>query len=240
MDGMILFAKYAFAPNQKNYCGPTASRAIFDYLKYGKSDPGLEGLLKEFKGALPYLQFIAESNNIEDPFDWKVVEAYWIGNELLEKTSISDFYNHLKERFGKKVNPEDFEHIVGKLPLGAKPHHSLHVFEICTRIKDLKSSGFAFISTLDNCRISWGRVEKTTKGKIDVSYQPLEVKDKFFLGEPTKRKITLPLDSVSSIKKGDWVSFHWGTFCDILTTEQKNNLEKYTKFHISLENLIIL
>ena len=41
---------------------------------------------------------------------------------------------------------------------------------------------------------------------------------------------------MKKIKKGDWVSFHWGYLCDVLTNKQVANLEYYTKGAIKLFN----
>ena len=38
-----------------------------------------------FEGAWPYLQLIAAANRIDDPLDPRVVDAYWVGNGLLDK-----------------------------------------------------------------------------------------------------------------------------------------------------------
>ena len=37
-----------------------------------------------FSGAWPYLELIASANAIADPLDARVLEAYWVGSELLE------------------------------------------------------------------------------------------------------------------------------------------------------------
>ncbi len=55
---------------------------------------------------LPYLQLIARSNDIADPFDARVVEAYWIGNELLDGVEVRQLYDSLVERFGTALEVE--------------------------------------------------------------------------------------------------------------------------------------
>jgi len=84
LEGTLRFIRYAFMPNRLRYCGGDDNRTLFEYGVEGASDGGLQPLLRKFSGALPYLQLIARANGLSDPFDARVVEAYWIGNELLE------------------------------------------------------------------------------------------------------------------------------------------------------------
>ena len=84
IDGLARCSRYSFGPNRLHYCGPDKTREIYDYIKEGAGDAGLGLILKEFKTLYPYLRLIAEANNIRNHFDDRVVEAYWIGNELLE------------------------------------------------------------------------------------------------------------------------------------------------------------
>src|SRR6476661_11111120 len=130
LAGQVRFIRYAFMPNQLRYCGGDDNRTIFQYGVEQTVDDGLRPLLKKFTGALPYLQLIARSNGIADPFDDRVVEAYWIGNELLDGVEVRRLYDSLKERFGKQLSPRMLEMVAGKAPAGAHPHHSFHVFDV--------------------------------------------------------------------------------------------------------------
>ena len=40
---------------------------------------------RQFDGAWAYLESIARAAGIADPLDERVVEAYWIGNDLLDR-----------------------------------------------------------------------------------------------------------------------------------------------------------
>ncbi len=90
MSGLKLAALYGLKPHQLGFCGPQdkeTKNILFKYLKGGKTkEKRVRKILEDFEGAYPYLKKIAKSNNIQDPFNEKVVRAYWIGNELLEKT----------------------------------------------------------------------------------------------------------------------------------------------------------
>lgn len=56
-------------------------------------------LERQFEGADPYLELIARANRIADPLDRSVVEAYWIGNPLLDRVDMGALHRSLEERF---------------------------------------------------------------------------------------------------------------------------------------------
>ncbi|MFA6321893.1 MAG: DUF6390 family protein [Candidatus Buchananbacteria bacterium] len=251
-DGVLLAARYAFMPNKLRYCGGDSNAELFEYAAQAVSDDGLKNMLREFETMFPYLRLIAEANKILDPFDYKVVEAYWLGNELLENVSMQNFYQYLvdEQKLKKKLKPALVEKIFGKIPVGAKPHHSFHVLNIPKRTGHYPLEHT--IKTMDECRIGWGKVKEQkseikdlnnlTKGII-IEYQPLAVAgDKLVLAEPIEREVWLEVNNksfVAELKVGDFVSIHWGWVCDYLSQEQKQNLEKWTKYNLNLANLYV-
>src|SRR6516225_6560355 len=113
-SGMLRFIRYAFMPNRLRYCGGDDNRTLFEYGLEGVSDGGLQPLLRKFNGALPYLQLIARANGLADPFDARVVEAYWIGNELLEGVEARQLYASLQERFSSQLTARTRDLVLGK------------------------------------------------------------------------------------------------------------------------------
>src|SRR5215469_8097386 len=116
LEGTLRFIRYAFMPNRLRYCGGDDNRTLFEYGIEGASDAGLQPLLRKFSGALPYLQLIARTNGLSDPFDARVVEAYWIGNELLEGVEARQLYASLQERFASRLTPRTRQLVLGKAP----------------------------------------------------------------------------------------------------------------------------
>ena len=100
---MTRFIRYAFMPNRLRYCGGDDNRTLFQYGIEHVIDGGLPSVLRRFTGAFPYLQLIARSNGISDPFDQRVVEAYWIGNDLLNHVEARLLCDSLLERFDKQM-----------------------------------------------------------------------------------------------------------------------------------------
>ena len=235
IDGPQLFAHYSFMPNRLTYCGGEDSQALFDYVVAEASDGGLVQLLKNFAGALPYMRLIARCNLIPDPFDLRVVEAYWIGNDLLQGVEARSMYEDLRQRFSPHLNARNLDLVLGKAPQGARPHHSFHVIEVCPRDGWPHSLHF-----MDNCRISWGRVASVDGGTLTAEVPPLVLRgNSLALGDPVLRVINRQLDGqgfVDEVQPGDWISIHWNWACQILKPKQASNLEKWTRYHIHLAN----
>ena len=243
MDGVLRCSRYAFGPNRLHYCGPDANRELFEYIHDGFADPGLASLLGAFKTMYPYLCHIALENHIRDPFDERVVEAYWIGNELLETIGKKAFWAHLIEdhKIKKRIGPRSFSLVEDKIEGGAVPHHSFHVLDIWKRTGHLEHEHT--LESMDSCRISWGTVKEISGPSITVLVEPLIIKDgKLALGKPESRKITRSLEAdiaIDELKNGDLISIHWSVPCEVLTKKQVANLRVYTLRHIALANKTI-
>ncbi|HEY0583248.1 MAG TPA: DUF6390 family protein [Chloroflexota bacterium] len=236
LNGSLRFIRYAFMPNRLRYCGGDDNRTLFEYGIDSTVDGGLRPLLKRFTGALPYLQLIARANRIADPFDPRVVEAYWIGNQLLDGVEVRQLYDHLSERFGKQLQGRTRDLILGKAPAGARPHHSFHVLDVHSRLGELEHS----LHTLDNCRVSWGRVERVESGELVVARSPLElVAGKLVLGGPQTESVTRQIEGrgfADGAQAGDWISVHWGWACEVLTAAQVAHLDRYTRHNLAIAN----
>jgi uncharacterized protein DUF6390 len=233
---MLRFIRYAFMPNRLRYCGGDDNRTLFEYGIEQTVDGGLPSLLRRFTGALPYLQLIARANTIADPFDTRVVEAYWIGNDLLQEVEVRQLYEHLAERFARQMQGRTRELILGKAPAGARPHHSFHVLDIHSRLGELEHS----LATLDNCRVSWGQVVSVESGELVVNRIPLLLRaGKLALADPIPERITRQVEGrgfTDHAQPGDWVSIHWGWACEVLTTVQLASLEQFTRANLAIAN----
>jgi hypothetical protein len=235
-DGLLLFARYAFMPNRLGFCGGPHERGLFEACTESRSTPELRDWARQFEGAYPYLALIARANGLADPLDYRVVEAYWLGNDLLARASLAPLYDSLRERFAPRLSPKTLDLVLGKVPQGAEPFHAFHVLEVCRRTGTLKEN----LETLDNCRIAWGRVQAVLDGHLAVAARPLVwERGKLALGGEAARTLTRHLDGrgfVDEIGPGDWVSIHWGWACDRLTETQVKTLRRHTLRQMELVN----
>jgi hypothetical protein len=238
--GTNRFIRYAFMPNRLHYCGGDDNRAIFDYALAAVREPPLDAMLRKFTGALPYLTLIARGNGIADPFDERVVEAYWIGNDLLDRVEVHDLYDSLRARYGKQLPPKLLDLVAGKAPAGARPHHSFHVFDVWRTVEHLAGD---VLATMDNCRISWGVVRAIEGAEVVVDRRPLVLREgRLVLGEAQPDRGTRLIEGqgfATAVAPGDTVSLHWGWVCEVLTARQAQALERYTNHHLALANQTI-
>lgn len=235
LEGMRLFTRFGFTPNRLGYCGGDVNAELLAYLKSDAADERLRHHLTTFAAAYPYLQVIAESNSIPDPFDLRVVEAYWIGNELLEGVLWDRYARHLHERFRRRVRASTLELLVGKPPAGARAHHAFHVFDVSFRA-GLPHGDAA----LDLCRIGWGTITGVEPGAFTVTYQPIVIRGghlTFGDLQPARILRTIERDAcLDGAAPGDVLAFHWQWACVLLTAPQASALERYTRGMMALAN----
>lgn len=239
LAGTLRFVRYAFMPNRLQYCGGDDNRTLLQYATEGVTDGGLTPLLRRFTGAMPYLELIARANGIADPFDRRVVDAYWIGNSLLERVEVRELYDDMLARFGSRLTGRMREIVLGKAPAGARPHHSFHVLDVHSRVGDLSNS----METLDGCRVSWGRVVAVEGGELVVDRPPLQLDEgRLAFGAPRRERALRQLDGygfADAAAVGDWVSLHWGWVCEVLTDPERASLEDWTLHHLIIANQTI-
>ena len=239
LAGQLRFIHYAFMPNRLQYCGGDDNRTLLEYGTAQVVDGGLTPLLRRFTGALPYLKLIARANGIADPFDSRVVDAYWLGNPLLEQVEVRQLYDALAERFGKQLEGRARELMLGKAPAGARPHHNFHVFDVHSRVGEIANT----LESMDQCRISSGKVLTVEGAELIVERQPLVlVEGKLALGPAQRTRVLRQVEArgfADTAAPGDWVALHWGWVCEVLSPRQQANLLHYTQYHLTLANQTI-
>lgn len=237
--GLLSFIAYAFMPNHLGYCGGGDGDLLLEHAATGKSDPRLAPLLKKFTGAMPYLYEIAAANHIRDPFDERVVEAYWLGNELLDRVEAGALNRSIEERFGKQLPRTVRDHVLRKAPDGAMPFHLFHVVDVYRHLEP-EEIGMA---AMESCRVSWGEVTAIDGSTLTVLRSPLIVRPNHIaLGEPRPELVTRAVGDVgftSHAQVGDWVSIHWGWVCEVLDARKLANLRRYTGHHLTLASRTI-
>jgi hypothetical protein len=190
----------------------------------------------QFEGAWPYLELIAAANGIADPLNCRVVEAYWVGNRLLENVRVAEYGAHLDGRF-RRSSGRAWDSIAATIPAGAVPHHCFHVFCVYPWSGMLRQGRTEpSLQVLDSCRISWGSV--VTVEPVVVLRPPLTWDGRALaLGSAVPYQV--PAGFVTGLRPGDWVSLHWGRVCDQLSAPQLRALQRYTARHLRLANAVM-
>jgi len=245
-NGILLHAKHAYMPNSLGYCGPDDRGVILQHLEESRGGGELESVLKGFEAAYPFLRLIAKSTG-KDVFDYSIPEAYWIGNSLLERVENPEFYRFSHHELPGK-EPTEVKRIFKTSAGVARPHHSFYVMSTYATSSvatgpNLSVDGKKKVQGLvDNCRISWGRVEGISRRKLTVEYRPVVVDDdRFLLSKPVVKKVDFNAEVTpfSTIKRGDWVTMHWNYACEVINQRQLLNISKYTEMDLQATNEIL-
>jgi hypothetical protein len=243
-DGALTFARFAYPPNRLGYCGPDVQDEMLQRVAARASGPELRALARGFEGAWPYLQLIAGANGIVDPLDARVVEAYWIGNRLLDRVGTVQFADSLLTRFGPVLRLSvDRDRLLNPLVSGGLPHHGFHVFGVYPWVGLLRSGTVdQALHVLDRCRVRWGRVTSVGDEIATVTSRPL-VWDgrRLELGAPREETATIARDGYAlapNLQVGDWCALHWDWVCEPLDGRRLGALRKYTRRQLDAVNAV--
>ena len=239
--GPVLFGRYAFGPNRFGYCGPDETEALLALAASGTDDGGLRGLARGFEGAYPYLELIAAANDVPDPLDRQVVEAYWLGNSLTAAVRRRQMHRSVEERFRPRLTPPDWRWLEAAVAVGARPVHAFHVLDVFPRVGLLRGGAVDnVLATIDSCRIRWGRVAAVIGDQLIVSAVSIEQVDgKLRLAEPRLETVSRWRDGigfVDDVQLGEMVAIHWSWACDRLTPRQLHNLVAWTRLALGVAN----
>ena len=244
VPGPLLFARYAFGPNRLGYCGPADAAELFELAVDGRHRDDLRALARRFEGAWPYLELIARSNGRPDPLDREVVEAYWLGNELLDRVPPMQLAASLEARFKPRVDGREWSWLASKPADGARPVHAFHVLDVFPRIGLLRSDRVDdVLKVVDGCRIRWGRVVAVEGDWLIVAIEPVRLIDgQLQLAAPELERVQAWRDGagfIADIEPGDVISVHWSWACDRLSPCQLVNLVDWTRREMALANATI-
>lgn len=240
-SGPVLFARYAYGPNRLGYCGPDAVEELFGEGSVGGDDRALRDLARGFEGAWPYLELIAHANRLSDPLDRRVVEAYWLGNDLLRSVRPDELGRSLAVRFRPRLRSEGWRWLAGAPDRGALPVHAFHVLDVFPRVGLLRSGAVDdALKVIESCRIRWGRVLECDGESLVANVVPLELAGgRLRLGPPRAESVQAWRDGagfVGRVEPGDVIAIHWSFACDRLTDGQLANLIGWTRHEIGVAN----
>lgn len=239
VSGPLRFARYAYPPNLLGYCGPSDHGSLLEYAATNTVDGGLVDLARGFAGAWPYLELIGGAARL-DPLSPEVVDAYWVGSDLLHAVRPSWLAASLDERFAARLGTQ--RSLLGDLVAdGAVPHHSFHVLAVSPWIGLLRA-GYVEqpLETLDRCRIRVGTVVDVEPdaalvrvGTLDWRAGHLgpgpEVVDRFRTGERG-------YELAGGVAVGDRVSLHWDWVCERVTARDCHRIDHYTSQSLAVVN----
>jgi len=244
VSGPVLFARYAYGPNRLGYCGPDDAAELIGEATNGADSGALRRQAEQFEGAYPYLQLIASSSGIADALDARVVEAYWLGSQLLQNVSEADLGRSLDSRFRRRMRGDGWHWLSDKPNVGARPVHAFHVLDVFPRLGLMRSGATDnALTVMDSCRIRWGRVLERDGDYLVVRAVPLSmVNGKLELGAPRVERIRGWQDGqgfIGAVTPGDVISIHWDWACDTLDARRLAALQSWTRSELRIANLTV-
>lgn len=233
LKGIEKACKYSYITNKKKYCGNLNAHKVFlEFLRKKGRENANKTIeeLKSFQSLYPYLRLIAKTNLMEELHE-KVVEAYWLGNDLLKKIKGSELKKMILNEFAKPgLLPKKIaEKKAVELPKNVFPCHSFHVLYFNFVTKKVEP----ILENLDKCLVNYGTVIAVDKKHLFLDSKKLMFNKKFYF-EPTTREIEKGF--AVNADYGDIVSFHWNHGIEVLSTKKQRLLEKYTGLNLEALN----
>lgn len=236
MSGPSQFARFALPPNAYGYCGPADLDLVAELVAAGDTAvEEMRAVAQQFEGAWPYLQFISDTAG-GDPLSADVVEAYWIGNNLLRDIDTLAWGNSVEDRFRPRAG--DRWRVLSDGIVGGVPNHAFHVFCVYPWVGLLRA-GYAdnALEVIDQCRIRWGTVVEVIGPDVLVRSQPLAWDGRVIShGAERVEHVRIPIDDGSELQSGDLVALHWDYVCQVLSPRQHQHLVRYHDRHLAIAN----
>ena len=227
MDGIPLASRFSLATNRLEFCGPAdAEPALYASIVTGTGTPSARQALLKFEALQPYLELIGEKHGL-DPLDFSVVEAYWIGNELLEAFERPDFLR-LIEKLRRRGLPKSIAgRLAEHLPEDPFPHHAFHVSYV--GVGAVTGHVETTIANMDLCRPSWADVGRIEGDSLELRAGTLRWEGgRLALGEPEPRSVHFDDRVLPHVRKGSRLAMHWRWPALELTERQARSLQYYS------------
>ncbi|MEM4663120.1 MAG: DUF6390 family protein [Candidatus Diapherotrites archaeon] len=234
-EALVRACKYAFVPNKLGYCGKSDfSKLCIDFIKNPK-DTSIEQIvshLKSFKAMYNYMSLIAKHNSL-DVFSPEVIEAYWLGNSLLENVPASAVKELIKKGF-TEIPPEIRNKKAEFIKNGPLIQHSFHVLYVNFLNPRLKPN----IENMNMCLVKYGEVLETKANRIKVK----SIKLYYALGELKLCEKILFLENPfnCTLLPGKLVSTHWGAVIEKISKANVKNIKRALFKNIELTNSYLM
>ncbi len=235
MKGVQLAARFSIATNRLKYCGPAeAEPALFRTIVKGKDLSDSRELLLRFEALEPYLTAIAAKHGL-DPLDHDVVEAYWIGNELLDDFTREDFRGILDVLARRGLPKSMADAFAAHLPQRPLPHHVFHVSYV--GVGNVTGHVKTTLPNMEACRPAWARVLRVLGAELEVEKPALAYdRGRLHVGAAVREKVAYDPLVLPKVEEGDHVALHWNWPALVLEDRQLANLKEYTERSLASAN----
>jgi Family of unknown function (DUF6390) len=208
MDGVALCARFSIATNRLAYCGPAdAEPALYDAIVTGTGSPRAREALTRFEALMPYLEALGEANG-RDPFDPEVVEAYWLGNELLEAVDRPRFLRLLEALRGRGLPSSIARRLAEHLPDRPLAHHVFHVAYV--GVGAVTGHVPTTVPNIEACRPALARVNEVREETLVVEGPTVRAFDgRLVLAGRPRRTVPFDRRVLPEVDADSHVAVHW-------------------------------
>lgn len=209
-------SRFTLPPNSLGYCGKDSAPEKFKACVIDGCCDGVADELKHFIVLYPYLRTLSKITG-RSKFMKKVMESYWLGNDLLNEVKDSDYFI-LLDFFEKQGVPEWLVAELRKTP--PKRFIPTHLFQVLHVGVGRASGSVPYnIETINNCMIRWGKVTAVDMAGLCAT---VELNSLEKVGEGyglTKISGEYPFIAgfLPGLKVGDTVTVHWNLITKVLT-----------------------
>ena len=235
MDGVALGSRFSIATNRLNFCGPAdAEPNLYRAIVGGGEVPEARRALARFEALMPYLEAIGRRHG-RDPFDPEVVEAYWLGNRLLDDWTRAEFEELLGRLVTRGLPRSIAAELARRLPERPLPHHVFHVAFV--GVGAVTGHVPTTLPNMEACRPAWGTVRARSVDRLTVARPALRwTGTGLELGGEVEETVAFDPRVVPDAVVGGPVVLHWHWPAIVPSPAQLVGLEEYTRRSIEAAN----
>lgn len=221
-----LISRFTLPPNSLGYCGKGTAPEKFKKCVIECDCHGVKQEVGKFIVLNPYIKTISKLSGLPT-FDYDVIESYWLGNKTLNKAK-PEHYELLMKNFEKQGVPSWFvEELRLKPPKKFIPTHLFQVLHIGVG----KASGAVpfNLTSINNCMIRWGVVEKIIGSNLTVKLNSLKSKGgNSYSLTYIKEAVPFIPEFLPGLKVGSVIAVHWKQAIKLLTPSETKKIEFWT------------
>jgi hypothetical protein len=235
MDGVALCARFSIATNRLEFCGPRdAAPVLYRAITLGSDLEAARDSLRKFEALYPYLEAIGAKHAL-DPFDARVVEAYWIGNELLDAFERSDFLSILEALTRRGLPRSTAARLREHLPDRPIPHHVFHVSYV--GVGEVTGHVETTLANMERCRTGWANVVSHDGKTLVLDRSTLVLSSgRLAIRGPERAVLAYDPAILPDLSEGSTVALHWNHPAYRLSLAQASALERYTERSLAAAN----
>jgi len=220
-----LAARFALPPNSLGFCGKDTAPERFKQCFIHGEYTGVEEEIEKFIVLHPYIKTLGEITG-RSKFSYKVIEAYWLGNDLLKQIRPKHYLTLLRNFSEQDVPGWLIEELRNNPPARFIPHH---LFQVLFVGVGRASHAVPFnLESINNCMIRWGKVVEKNEQALKLELHSLKRGINKYVLTKLTASFSYNSEFLPGLKTGDVVAVHWQQPVKILTNKEVKNLAYWT------------